>query len=53
MKYIVELGYRKFEFADGVKALEFANTAKETVVEENMTVEITIENDEQEEKQDE
>ena len=47
MKYIVSIGYNKFEFKDGVVALDFARTAKKTYTKEryDRDIEVTIEID--------
>lgn len=45
IKYIVSIGYNKFEFEDGVAALDFARLAKKTYMTDkyDREIEITIE----------
>ena len=56
-KYVVNLGYKEFEFADSVTAMKFAQVAKRAYVPSehdknlNVTVDI-IETDEVEEEED-
>lgn len=45
MKYIVSIGYNKFEFKDGVVALDFARTAKKAYAADryDRDIEVTVE----------
>lgn len=46
LSFVVDIGYRKFRFADGDVALEFAVTAAQTVItEERVEIAIEVEND--------
>lgn len=46
LSFVVDIGYRKFRFADGDDALAFSMTAAKTVItEEHIAIAIEVEND--------
>ena len=51
LKFIVNVSYNRFEFEDDCAALAFATVAKQTAVDDDIRVELSIERDKDEDKE--